>query len=245
MFNVVGLAHLGGVVLMIAEKLEVRFDIKRLQNYFNTQVKTFEPVFQNEMFGGWSILSTSGDYRDGFQQPHPFYFYNQASGKYELDYERAHREIGFTWPEMHVNLTQVGTDYITEVIEIIRRLGLKPHRARWTWIPPNSTTTWHRDVWESSYGVRLHIPVITNPECLFETEEGSVHMPADGSCYLVAVNCLHKAYNHGNEDRVHIIMDVIDDVGLSQYHRTANCRKNYSFSKWRIIQMVKKIFYPI
>ncbi|ARB93265.1 aspartyl/asparaginyl beta-hydroxylase domain-containing protein [Legionella longbeachae] len=229
---------------MIAEKLNIKFDIERIQNYFNKYVKHLEPVQQNEMFGGWSILSTSGDYRDGFQQTEErFYIVDQVSGEYKFDYERANREIGYTWPKMHINPTQVGTEYIAEIIDTIYQLGLQPHHARWTRISPHGTTIWHRDTWENSYKVRLHIPVITNPACKFETEEGAFHMPADGFCYLVAVNCLHKAYNHGNEDRIHIIMDVIDDVGISKYHRTANNRlTNKRFINGPISRVIKKIW---
>ncbi|WP_115705485.1 aspartyl/asparaginyl beta-hydroxylase domain-containing protein [Legionella sainthelensi] len=228
---------------MIAEKLHIKFDIERIQNYFNKYVKQLEPVKQNEMFGGWSILSTSGDYRDGFQQTEErFYIFDQESGEYKFDYERAHREIGYTWPKMHVNPTQVGTEYIAEIIETIYKLGLQPHHARWTRISPNGTTIWHRDTWENCYKVRLHIPVFTNLDSAFETEEGKFHMPADGACYLVAVNCLHRAYNHGNADRIHIIMDVIDDVGVSQYHRTAESRQtNNRFINCSISRVFKKI----
>jgi hypothetical protein len=229
---------------MIAEKLDIKFDINRIRDYFNTHVKHLEPARQNDMFGGWSILSTSGDYQDGFQHPQRFYVYDKFSGEYEFDYERAHREIGFTWPKMHVNPTQVGTEYIAEVIKTIRGVGLNPHRARWTMITPNGTTSWHQDTWDDTYGVRLHIPVITNAKCAFETEEGSYHMAADGSCYLVAVNRLHKAYNYGNEERIHIIMDVIDDVGLSQYHQTSKGQQaNPYFRKWYIKRMIKKLFH--
>ncbi|KTD76571.1 aspartyl/asparaginyl beta-hydroxylase domain-containing protein [Legionella waltersii] len=230
---------------MIAEQLDIKFDIERIQNYFNTQVKHLEPICQNEMFGGWSIQSTSGDYRDGFQLQNGYHVYDKLSEEYIFDYERAHREIGYTWPKLHVNLTQVGNGYIAEVIETLRKIGLSPHHARWTRIPPNSTTIWHRDTREGSYGVRLHIPVITNPDCWYETEEGKFHMPADGYCYLVDVSRLHMAYNHGKEDRIHIIMDVIDDVGVSKHHRTHELRRKiFHMNKWSIIRVVKKLFYP-
>lgn len=131
------------------------------------------------------------------------------------------------------------------MIETIQRLGLNTHRARWTQIPPNCTTTWHRDTTsEDIYGVRLHIPVITNPGCAYETEEGSIHMPDDGSCYLIDVSRFHKAYNHGNENRIHIIMDVIDDAGVSKHHGSYKAQQaNFRFNKLNIIRMIKKLFY--
>lgn len=227
---------------MIAEKLPIRFNIKDIRDYFNTHVKHLEPVCQTEMFGGWSILSSSGNYWDGFQQGHAYFVYNSYTKQYEFDYEKANREIGFTWPKEHINLTQVGTGCISEIIGTLRKIGLKPCRARWTKIEPHGATVWHKDEHPDLYGVRLHIPVITNPKCAFETKEGKFHMPADGSCYLVNVNCLHRAYNDGNEARIHIIMDVSDDVGISQYHRThkaINTKK--FFNKWDLIRVMNKI----
>jgi hypothetical protein len=229
---------------MIAEKLPIRFNIKRIRNYFNTQVKQKELVSQNEIFGGWSILSASGDYRDGFQLTYGCYNYNQLTGKYDFDYEKAHRENSYTWPKEHINFTQVGTEYIADIINTLRRIGLKPHRARWTRIAAHGSTIWHQDETDDTYAVRLHIPVITNPECAFETNEGKFHMPADGSCYLVKVNCQHRAYNYGDEDRIHIIMDVIDDVGISQYHRTPQSEQlKLSFNTWDMRRILKKIFF--
>ena len=212
---------------MIAEKLPITFDVSKLQDYYRTTVKQWPAIWQNDQFGGWSILSTSGDYADGFQQGH-LYFVTDATGRSRFDYERAHREAGFTWPKMHVNFTQVGTDYVASMIQQIRDLRLNPHRARWTIITPSGATTWHRDMADNLYGVRLHIPVITNPDCAFITDEGSFHMPADGSCYLVAVNKMHKAVNLGQEDRIHIIMDVIDDSGVSQHHTLEQHIQNYA-----------------
>jgi hypothetical protein len=203
---------------MIAEKLSLKFDVKRIQEYFNANVKHLPPIWQNNMFGGWSILSASGDYQDGFQKGHMYFVTDPETGKTSFDYERAHREVGFNWPREHINPTQVGGGYINEMIEMIREAKLRPHRARWTVITPGGHTSWHRDMADHLYGVRLHIPVITNPDTAFETAEGAFHMSGDGSCYLVAVNRVHQAYNKGQEDRIHIIMDVIDDTGVSQHH---------------------------
>lgn len=204
---------------MIAEKLKISFDIERIRDYFYTHVKPLEPVRASETFGGWSILSSNGDYRDGFETGKDYVYFDEERNEYVLDYQKAHRETGFVWPEEHVHPTQVCTGYIAEVIQTIQRAGLKPYRARWTNLHPNVCMPWHRDAVQDAYAVRLHIPVITNEDCAFETEEGAFHMPADGSCYLVAVNQLHRAYNKGTTDRIHIIMDVIDTSGISKHHR--------------------------
>jgi len=60
---------------------------------------------------------------------------------------------------------------------------------------------------------RLHIPIVTNSDSLFEwqREDGtieSVHLPADGSAWLVRVDVNHRAVNRGkgNSSRVHLLM---------------------------------------
>lgn len=228
---------------MIAEKLPIKFNIKRLQEYFNTQVKHLEPAWNSKNFGGWSILSATGDYRDGFQPIEKFFFLDPISNKSKFDYESAQREVGYTWAREHINLTQVGTEYIAQVINTIRKAGLKPYRARWTIIPPKTFMVWHTDRPQDRYGVRLHIPIFTNPNCAFETKEGTFHMPADGSCYFVGVDCLHRAYNDGDEDRIHIIMDVIDDVGMSEHFGTnKSAKKRFHFNRWYLIRVFKKWF---
>lgn len=212
---------------MIAEKLPLRFDIDKLQDYFLSNVKPFAAVWQSKTFGGWSILSATGDYKDGFQRGHEFFISSLETGATVFDHKRAAAEIGFTDPAKHVIPTQMGGGYIHEMIEQIKHYGLKPHRARWTVVTHGGYTDWHRDNIETRYGVRLHIPIITNEGCSFTTEEGDYHMPADGSCYLVAVNLMHKAVNQGSDDRIHIIMDVIDQHGISQHHKLSQHIEKY------------------
>jgi hypothetical protein len=213
---------------MIAEKLPLKFDIDRIVAYFNETVKPLDCVWQGKGgFGGWSLLSANGDYRDGFQPGALYFVTDPVTKKVTFDYERANRETGFRWPREHINFTQAGTGYMVEVIEAIRALKLGPRRARWTIISPGGATSWHRDGAEQQYAVRLHIPVITNEGATFSTDEGAYHMPADGSCYLVGVNKMHKAVNEGTEDRIHIIMDVFDETGLSQHHTMAQHLEKY------------------
>ncbi len=212
---------------LVAEKLPFKFDIERIREYFNRVVKPLQTIWQSKQFGGWSILSANGDYTDGFQQGHKYFRKDEETGKTIFDYERAHREVGFEYPSKHINLTQVGTEYIAEVIQKIKDYQLKPHRARWTVITAGGETSWHRDGLEKDYSIRLHIPVISNPGAAFINDYGGLHMIDDGSCYVVAVNKMHKAVNLGNEDRIHIIMDVIDEIGISKHHQLAQHRNNY------------------
>lgn len=67
---------------------------------------------------------------------------------------------------------------------------------------------WHRDAPSEIPFYRLHIPILTNPKCLFVWEEKKLHLEANGSAYIVCVNKMHKVVNHGDSDRFHLVMDI-------------------------------------
>ena len=54
---------------------------------------------------------------------------------------------------------------------------------------------------------RIHVPLITNEDCMnvFESEE--IHFPAY-SIFEINNRVLHHAYNNGLEPRIHLIFDV-------------------------------------
>lgn len=204
---------------MIAEKIDcLKVDIDRLRAHLLEKVLPFaDPIMQSEIFGGWSILSATGKYDDGWQLGHTCY--REEEGKLVFDREIA-QAIGLKPTSDHKNPTEICTGYLQEVMQEIEKLGFRPRRARITVLHPGGDTDWHYDCAPETYAVRLHIPIITNPECQFLTaDEGGMHLPADGSAYLLRVNRLHQAINHGHEKRYHIITDVWDTRQISQYHR--------------------------
>lgn len=202
---------------MIYEKIDLGIDIDRLREYYHTNVAVLPPVMQSTAFGGWSILSYVGTYTDGWQTGH-LCFKTDAQGVPYWDYELAEK-LGVRLEAEHCNPTEVCTGYMLEVISWIRELGLNPCRARWSLLRAQSESTLHRDAADATYAVRLHIPVITNSQCTFYAGEEFAHMPADGSAYLIKVNRMHQIFNKSNEDRIHIIMNVFDAIGISKHHR--------------------------
>ena len=56
--------------------------------------------------------------------------------------------------------------------------------------------------------LRIHVPVITNPQATFQVEDEVIHMGA-GECWYVDVDLFHQVANQGPEDRVHIIVDCL------------------------------------
>lgn len=201
---------------MIFEKIDLHINLDLLLQHFKTKVLIHEPVRSDKSFGGWSVLSSDGKYTDGWQPGHRCFI--EKDGKQVIDLRQA-AKMGIKSPSEYIKPTEICTGYLNEVIEKIKSLGLEPTRARISFLNPNSETEWHRDAPDNMYNVRLHIPLITNAKCSFETDEGGAHLPADGSGYFLRVNRMHKACNKGENIRYHLIMNVIDHKGISKHHQ--------------------------
>ena len=82
--------------------------------------------------------------------------------------------------------------------ELINQYNVK--RARLMWVNPMSCYSMHRDTTP-----RLHIPLITNPQCFFVFKQGLVeHMPA-GKVYKVKTTEMHTFMNCSEKSRLHFI----------------------------------------
>ena len=55
--------------------------------------------------------------------------------------------------------------------------------------------------------VRLHIPIITNDGVVFELNRRRVILEA-GSCWYLRLSDPHSVANHGETDRVHLVIDA-------------------------------------
>lgn len=200
---------------MIFEKLATNFDIKKLQEHVKNHVLALEAVYQSPSFGGWSVLSSNSSYKDGWHQGH-------LGLKKDQTREQALESIkgiGGKNPLEYCYPTEICHGYLEEVIERIKEMGFHPKRARIIKLTAGSSSSWHRDSPDGILCVRLHVPILTNPGCFFEIEDGKDHMTADGSSYLVKVNRLHRVCNGGTEDRFHLVMDVKDTLKVSKFHQ--------------------------
>ena len=64
--------------------------------------------------------------------------------------------------------------------------------------------------------VRIHIPIITNPQVTFHCGDQAIHMRA-GECWIFDSWRRHKVINASDQDRVHL---VIDTSGSSRFWQT-------------------------
>ncbi len=97
--------------------------------------------------------------------------------------------------------------YIREVLAAIRC----PQQAvRFLRLKTGSIIKEHRDheLGFEDGEVRLHIPVITNPQVEFVLNQIRVVMN-EGECWYLNVNQPHRVANHGTADRIHLVIDCV------------------------------------
>jgi len=167
-------------------------------------------------FGGWSITSRTGDWRDGWD-----FFQNDEGEAMEVYFpknDNNYKSLKFfniAHSMEHKNPTEACVGEIAYIVNQLENLGLTPRRVRVTCLKAGAKSLVHKDADDGEYMARLHIPLITNPKCVFICEGQNLHMEA-GKVYLVWTNLWHQIRNDSNEDRYHIICDFYDTKGITK-----------------------------
>ncbi len=75
--------------------------------------------------------------------------------------------------------------------------------------------------------IRLHVPVVTNPEVEFVLNHARVVMN-EGECWYLNVNQPHRVANRGARDRIHLVIDCVVNDWLRDLllATAAACKKN-------------------
>lgn len=190
------------------EKLKIPFCIQTLKNEFLENTLNLPPTMLSQHFGGWSITSSSGDIADGWLKATPFI----NSKEQNIDQLRHYNNsIGFKGPQAYREPTRLCTGEAKNILDYLNEQSFFPCRARFTILKPGGGTRFHQDYPDWLYGVRLHIPIITNENSFFEYEGGfKKNLKADGTAYLLKINKTHRVFNNGTEDRVHFLCDFFD-----------------------------------
>lgn len=67
----------------------------------------------------------------------------------------------------------------------------------------------HKDTyWFHKHSHRIHIPLCTNANCYQIFEDRESHLEV-GTVYEINNRIIHSAYNYGNTNRIHIILDLM------------------------------------
>ena len=82
---------------------------------------------------------------------------------------------------------------------------------------PGVIGTRHIDTHYGPERVRVHIPLQTNENCFFCTDEGRIHMEI-GNSYLVDPLVYHWVENLGDTPRIHYIFDYLETVSCETFN---------------------------
>lgn len=104
------------------------------------------------------------------------------------------------------------TEYLNAcpyIMEVMAELGAVWGRSRLMGLAAGATVPGHIDshyYWRTH--VRIHVPVITNPEVKFTVGGQTVHMEP-GECWTFDSFQRHEVVNGGSEHRVHLVLDTV------------------------------------
>jgi hypothetical protein len=93
--------------------------------------------------------------------------------------------------------------------EVMAELGGVWGRSRLMGLGAGANVPFHIDInyyWRTH--LRIHIPVITNPQVRFTCGEETVHMEA-GECWVFDSFRRHTVENAGSEQRIHLVLDTV------------------------------------
>lgn len=92
--------------------------------------------------------------------------------------------------------------------QVMASFGEVLGRSRLMRLEPGSEVSLHVDFnyhWHSR--IRIHVPVITQPQVIFQCADEQVHMAA-GECWIFNSWRRHRVVNAGDRDRVHLVVDT-------------------------------------
>jgi hypothetical protein len=100
------------------------------------------------------------------------------------------------------------------ILELMQSLEATLGRSRLMGLRPGATVPEHVDIhyyWRTH--LRIHIPVITNPDVAFTCAGETVHMQA-GECWILDSFYRHQVRNGGSANRVHLVIDTVGSARL-------------------------------
>lgn len=95
------------------------------------------------------------------------------------------------------------------MMEVMSALDCVWGRSRLMGLGPGQGVPEHIDInyyWRTH--VRVHVPIITNPDVLFTCGGETVTM-APGECWVVDTFQSHEVHNRGSEQRIHLVLDTV------------------------------------
>ena len=114
------------------------------------------------------------------------------------------------------------TDYLKScpyLIEVLRCIGGVWGRSRLMKLSGQAEVTPHIDTnyyWRER--MRVHVPIITQPNVRFYCGEQDMHMTA-GECWIFDTWSMHNVVNDASEERIHLVADTVGGEEFWQWFR--------------------------
>jgi aspartyl/asparaginyl beta-hydroxylase (cupin superfamily) len=106
--------------------------------------------------------------------------------------------------------TKEANDEIKNIYKKLEELSVgKVIRAEVISMSANTRIRTHKDRTDLLYlSRRFHIPIITNKNCIFTVEREQFYLE-EANLYELNNRRYHSVHNNSNENRVHLIIDVL------------------------------------
>jgi hypothetical protein len=85
--------------------------------------------------------------------------------------------------------------------------GLRASNRLLSVVMPGATIDPHTDELGADWSIRIHVPLLTNPDACFISGD-SLHRMAVGFAYEVDTRARHSVWNAGTTPRVHLMFDL-------------------------------------
>ena len=184
------------------QKQDVKFDIIKLKQAYDDvlKIKGFDTSLGIPHFAGIPLNQIPGD-PDSVKGNNVRGIYWTKPDSTGVEVQRESKIDEHKYTEF---VDDFKNTYFKEVYDQLTK-KYKLGRMRLLLKEPRSTLSWHRDP-----EPRLHIPIYTNPGAIMVVDNVAKHMPADGSVWITNNTKYHKAFNGGEENRVHLVACVLN-----------------------------------
>ena len=179
--------------IMNFEKLDIKFDIQKLQLATNELFSKMS--WQQHVVKGVCMTQIPGDpsSAEGDRLRGVFYTKPDSTGK------EVKRENDVDESQYLEFVEEFKGTYFEEVYNELSKKH-KLGRVRLLLLEPRNSLSWHRDP-----EPRLHIPIFTNPGAHLCIDDRLKHLPADGRVWFTDTRNYHTVFNGGEENRIHLV----------------------------------------
>ena len=181
------------------KKLDIKFDIKKLQNATNELFTKMS--WKSYTVKGLCMTQIPGDpsSADGDKLRGVFWTKPDSTG------QEVQRE-NYVDESMYSEFVQDFKNTYFEKVYNTLSEKYKMGRFRLLLLEPRTSLSWHRDP-----EPRLHIPVFTNPGAHLVIADGLKHLPADGGVWFTDTRNYHTVFNGGEENRIHLVATFLGE----------------------------------